>query len=69
MVTLEGDATDPTLGNIEMIFEACGKAGIPFIKLGYWLWQPALHCWDQWKTSEEYSPYFKSWGEFLDSAH
>jgi len=46
MATLEGNWVDPTLPALQQVFAACGAAGIPYIKLGYWMWQPAQHYWD-----------------------
>lgn len=41
-----GMETDPTVESTRAIYAACGAAGIPFIKLGYWLWSPEQHYWD-----------------------
>ena len=46
MATLEGKWVDPMLPELQQVFAACGDAGIPCIKLGYWGWQPAQHYWD-----------------------
>jgi sugar phosphate isomerase/epimerase len=40
LVTLEGGATDPNVPETRAIIEACGRAGIPNVKLGYWEWRP-----------------------------
>jgi len=45
MVTLQTDATDPQAPETQAIFEACGEAGIPLIKLGYWRWKPGDDYW------------------------
>jgi sugar phosphate isomerase/epimerase len=47
LVTLEAGATDPVREDVERIFRACGNCGIPFIKLGYWIWNPERHYWDE----------------------
>jgi len=46
LATLETGAVDPDAPEIEPIFAACGEAGIPSIKLGYWHWSADLHYWD-----------------------
>jgi sugar phosphate isomerase/epimerase len=45
LVTLEGGATDPDAEAVRAVFAACGDAGIPCIKLGYWIWKPAARYW------------------------
>ncbi|MDQ2730237.1 MAG: sugar phosphate isomerase/epimerase, partial [Armatimonadota bacterium] len=47
LVTLEGNATDPDDPEVQAIFRACGSAGIPNIKLGYWVWQTGESYWDR----------------------
>lgn len=46
LATLEGGATNPDDSTVRAIFEACGKAGIPFIKLGYWGWRSGQRYWE-----------------------
>jgi sugar phosphate isomerase/epimerase len=46
LATLEGGATNPDDPTVRTIFEACGNAGIPFVKLGYWGWRPGEAYWD-----------------------
>ncbi len=46
LATLAGDAVDPEDPAVRAIYEACGKAGVPFIKLGYWGWSAEEHYWD-----------------------
>ena len=36
LVTLPGNPTDPLSPETETIFAACGEAGVPFVKVGYW---------------------------------
>lgn len=45
MVTLEGHFTDPDAPGVETIYEACSKAGIGLLKLGYWAWKPGEDYW------------------------
>ena len=40
IVTAPGNFTDPTDPAAETLFAACGEAGVPAIKLGYWTWTP-----------------------------
>ena len=47
LVTLEGTWTDPNHAGLQSVYRACGKAGVAFIKLGYWFWKPEEHYWDQ----------------------
>lgn len=46
LATLEGSAVDPHQPDVQAIFEACGTAGIPCIKLGYWTWKAGQFYWD-----------------------
>lgn len=46
LVTLEWGWVDPELPALRDVYAACGEAGIPFIKLGYWGWQPSQRYWD-----------------------
>lgn len=46
LATLEGDATDPNEPTVRALFEACGNAGIPFLKLGYWTWRSGESYWE-----------------------
>jgi len=46
LVTLEGNAVDPDDATVQTIFETCGRAGMKFIKLGYWGWNASEHYWD-----------------------
>jgi sugar phosphate isomerase/epimerase len=36
LVTAPGDMTEPDGDHVQALFEACGAAGVQFIKLGYW---------------------------------
>jgi sugar phosphate isomerase/epimerase len=47
LVTLEAKTTDPQNKEVRNIFAACAETGIPFIKLGYWVWTPERHYWDE----------------------
>lgn len=47
LATLEAGTTNPASPDTERIFAACGAAGIPYIKLGYWLWNAATPYWGQ----------------------
>jgi predicted TIM-barrel fold metal-dependent hydrolase len=40
MVSTETGATDPDDPTLRNIYRACGEAGVPFVKIGYWRWQP-----------------------------
>lgn len=46
LATLPGDAIDPEDAAVRAIYAACGRAGVPFIKLGYWPWTSGEHYWD-----------------------
>lgn len=38
---------DPAHGPLRAIYRACGDAGVPFVRLGYWGWMPGhTHYWD-----------------------
>jgi sugar phosphate isomerase/epimerase len=50
MVSLEPAPTDPSSPVIRQIFAACGRAGIPNIKLGYWDWHQGE---DYWKKFDQ----------------
>ena len=47
LVTAPGDLNRPDIDYAERYYEACGKAGVKHIKLGYWSWTPEKHYWDQ----------------------
>jgi len=40
MVTSDTSLIDPTTSEADRIFAACGRAGVKYIKLGYYQWQP-----------------------------
>ena len=40
LVTSPGDFSSPSLSYAEKFYAACGEAGVEFIKLGYWAWDP-----------------------------
>jgi len=63
LATLEGGATNPDDPTTRAIFEACGEVGIPFIKLGYWGWQPREAYWEGVKTIRKALEGFASLGE------
>jgi sugar phosphate isomerase/epimerase len=63
MATLEANAVDPKDKEVEAIFEACGAAGIPYIKLGYWFWKPERHFEDGVENIRGALSVFKKMGE------
>ena len=46
LVTAPGDLTDPEDSTARRMYEACGRAGVRFIKIGYW----TLEDGDYWRT-------------------
>jgi len=40
IITTPGDFNDPADPGAEPVFAACAEAGVPAVKLGYWIWQP-----------------------------
>jgi len=40
IITTPGDFSDPAKPDVEPVFAACAEAGVPAIKLGYWIWKP-----------------------------
>lgn len=50
LVTLRTDAVDPAAPDVQAIFAACGAAGIPNIKLGYWNWPGQKPYWEEVDT-------------------
>ena len=50
MVSLEPAPSDPNSPVIRQIFAACGRAGVPNIKLGYWVWHEGE---DYWKKFDQ----------------
>lgn len=50
MATVGGLAMPPEDPETEAAWAACAEAGIKGIKLGYWLWKPETHYWDQVKV-------------------
>lgn len=49
LVTLPGAPTDPRSPETETIFAACGEAGVPFVKVGYWEHDSGS---DYWKEAD-----------------
>jgi len=45
IVTTPGDFTDASVDYAEDMFAACGEAGVPAIKLGYWNWKEDVGYW------------------------
>jgi len=45
LVSMETRPTDPRAQTTVRIYEACGKAGIPRIKVGYWHWKEGAPYW------------------------
>lgn len=39
MVTADGRLIDPETDDAKRLYAACGDAGVPRVKLGYWVWQ------------------------------
>jgi len=50
MATTDTSLIDPTAPEAERIFAVCGQAGIKYIKLGYYLWEPGQ---DYWRRVDE----------------
>lgn len=46
LVTTPTGFTDPAADFADDLYAACAEAGVRFIKIGYWHWQPAEHYWD-----------------------
>ena len=46
--TSPGDFVDPAMDYAERLFAACGEAGVPRIKLGYWHYET-----DYWRTLDD----------------
>ncbi|MAE65655.1 MAG: xylose isomerase [Phycisphaeraceae bacterium] len=44
IVTLPTEFSDPLSPAMQAVFEACGAAGVPFVKLGYW-WMSEAGYW------------------------
>lgn len=45
LVSMETRQTDPRDAGVRRLFEACGKAKIPNIKVGYWRWKSGQPYW------------------------
>ena len=45
MATMETRPTDPDDPRTEALFAACGEAGVPYVKLGYFLHKPGQDYW------------------------
>jgi len=45
LITTPGNFRDPNDKLSETVFEACGKAGVKLIKLGYWVMEPTGDFW------------------------
>lgn len=45
LVTLEGSWTDPSQQPVRDLAAACAGVGIPYLKLGYWGWDPGEGFW------------------------
>lgn len=54
LVTSPGDFTTPDMDYAASLYEACGKAGVKNIKLGYWHWRAGDDYWDMVKTCRGY---------------
>jgi len=63
MVTLETSWVDPKKPELQAVYEACGEAGIPYIKLGYWSWKPGQRYWAGVKAIREDLSKFRELGE------
>jgi len=63
MVTLETSWVDPDQPELQAVYEACGEAGIPYIKLGYWTWKPGQPYWAGVRAIRESLSKFRKLGE------
>ena len=63
MVTLETSWVDPKKPELQAVYKACGEAGIPTIKLGYWTWKPGQPYWAGVKAIREDLSRFRELGE------
>ncbi|KPL12215.1 hypothetical protein AMJ85_01610 [candidate division BRC1 bacterium SM23_51] len=45
LVSMETRQTDPRDAGVRRLYEACGKAKIPHIKVGYWRWRSGQPYW------------------------
>lgn len=50
MATVGVTALKPSDPATEAAWASCAEAGVGGIKLGYWVWQPGQHYWDQVKA-------------------
>ncbi|MCX8036065.1 MAG: sugar phosphate isomerase/epimerase [Candidatus Sumerlaeia bacterium] len=50
LASMETRQTDPRDAGVRRLFEACGKAGIREIKIGYWKWSPNQAYWPTVET-------------------
>jgi len=62
LATLEADWTDPDLPELRDVYRACGEAGVPCIKLGYWFWNERVPYWDQVGTARASLEKFEALG-------
>lgn len=47
LVTAATDLVDPASGDAQRLFAACGQAGVPLIKIGYWNYRLGQDYWQQ----------------------
>ncbi|MCS7222937.1 MAG: sugar phosphate isomerase/epimerase [Armatimonadetes bacterium] len=50
LLTLETSWVDPFFPPLREIYHVAGESGIPFIKIGYWLWNPEDDYWQRVRT-------------------
>lgn len=47
LVTAPGDFNAPDIGYADRYYAACGEAGVPHVKIGYWHWSPKTDYWTE----------------------
>lgn len=61
LVTAPVDLTSPASPKAQEFYEACGKAGVAHLKIGYWKWNPERPFWDQIAEIREWLEKLQIW--------